>query len=283
MPLLTLPWGHAAGHLGHRPADESIAEGPMALDVGPDGRIAVLDQVHARVQVWRDGQLPEVLGLPSNAFQDLAFGPDGRLWAMRRHGQPEIIAVGAVPPLVVALAHPRLGEPAAATALLVGRDGVWIERVHQDVLHLSDAQAGTPADPQALLGRFGAGQLLVTATLRPPTDAWVVAWTTDGAVAWQAQAQVRDATNNLLPILALREWAPTADGGAWLVIETAEGAERRHQALRWAAGGQLAQTVDLPLPTGPDEQFRPYRVGPDDALYALVADTDAARVWRFAP
>jgi sugar lactone lactonase YvrE len=57
-------------------------EGPVAL---PDGSIAFVDLLHAKVRAWKDGTLREIAALPG-APNGMRLGPDGALYICNNGG-----------------------------------------------------------------------------------------------------------------------------------------------------------------------------------------------------
>ncbi len=71
--LLSLPWGQGEGQVGLQLPGEGLARGPEAFAVAEDGRIALLDSVNRRLQLFDQDQrvLSSVdLGLAEPAFVD---------------------------------------------------------------------------------------------------------------------------------------------------------------------------------------------------------------------
>jgi hypothetical protein len=90
--ILALPWGSGSEAVGLRVREGyPEREGPFALDVAGDGRIALLDHVNQRVLIYDpNGQGFRSIGLP---FQfknqgDLQFGPAGQLAVFDAVGEP---------------------------------------------------------------------------------------------------------------------------------------------------------------------------------------------------
>ena len=276
-PLLILPWGQAPGQVGHRRESESMQEGPMALDVAPDGRIAVLDQVNGRVQVFSVGQPVQILPIQRDTFQDVAFDDAGRLFALDRLGVPEVVALTGGG-LQVPTVGEGLDEGAAATGLFPMADGLWVESEHETLVHISDAQGHALTERTQVPGRVGqTGRQLVVAKVIGPQQVTVRVREATGAVTFTAQLQFAWALDGI------REVAIDAQGQTLVVVDLAQDGQRRLTAVVLDAKGMELRRTELPPPTQPDEQFRSVRLGPDGALYLLQCGADAATVVKVQP
>lgn len=279
---LVLPWGQAPGQVGHRRDAEAMPEGPMALDVAPDGRIAVLDQVNGRVQVFAAGQPVQILPIPRDTFQDVAFDDAGRLFALDRLGVPEVVALTGGG-LQVRTVGEGLDEGAAATGLFPMADGVWVESEHHALVHIADAQGQALTERTQVPGRVGqTGRQLVVAAVTGQGQVTVRVREPTGAVTFTAQLQFT------LRLDGIREVAVDAQGQTLVVVAQARDeadrtVESRLTAVVLDVKGQELRRTELPPPAQPDEQFRPVRLGPDGALYLLQCGADAATVLRVQP
>jgi hypothetical protein len=279
--VLQLPWGQAPGQVGHHRGEENMPEGPMALDVAADGRLAVLDQVNGRVQLFAPGQPVQILPLPRDSFQDVAFDDAGRLYALDRHGLAEVIALTGG-----ALQLPTIGdgvdEGGAVTGLFPMRDGLWVEAEHDTLVHLADAEGHALAERQQLRGRFGQdGKHLVRAEVQG---------------GHQVRVEVSDAVGRTFAthldfawrLDGIRELALDAQGQTVVVVALARDerdrtVESRLTAVVLDAAGQELRRTELSPPTQPEEQFRPIRLGPDGALYVLQCGAQGAEVVKVQP
>lgn len=255
----------------------------MALAVSDDGRVAVLDQVNARVLVLTPGRTEvEHLSLPRATFQELVWDAGGRLWALDRLGQPELRALTGGPATLTTLGD-GVAEGASITGLFAGTNGLWAETEHAELVQLTDVHGLAVSERAVLPGRFGhdtgilrsvarAGERRVVVTARLP----------DTTVAFRHTIELP------LPVLGVREWRGTADGRTVVVVASAlqrdtQVLQERLTAVVLAPSGVELRRLELPPPTEPDEQFRPLQLTADGSLYLLRCVVDAAEVWRFVP
>ncbi len=102
---LAVPWGDGQASVGQRMREGyPYREGPFALDVAEDGRIALLDPVHERVLVYHPydqtfSQVP--LPFPFTSQGDMVFDSQGRLAIFDSLGMPLEQSTISIPQLYV--------------------------------------------------------------------------------------------------------------------------------------------------------------------------------------
>lgn len=101
--ILTLPWGDGPQSVGmQQRAGYPLREGPMAFDVAPDGRLAILDAVNERVLSYNTQDetftsFPLPFTYKSQA--DLKFNQNGQLAILDIVGEPAEQSANAIPRL----------------------------------------------------------------------------------------------------------------------------------------------------------------------------------------
>src|SRR5262245_45057636 len=93
--LVRAPWGKEVGQLGRKREAESAPQAPMGFAVDAEGRIHVLDQVNARLQIFDRDKPPRVVSLPSDAFQDIALDAKGNPIVLDRLATGTVAFLGA--------------------------------------------------------------------------------------------------------------------------------------------------------------------------------------------
>lgn len=286
----TAKWGSGPDELGHALRDEAASEGPMSLNVGPDGRLYVLDQVNARVQVFsRDGAVVGSVPIGTETAQDLAVVGGGRIWLLDRHrGLLALVdADGRRLAEVGYLGH-GVAEPAVTTALFAfgGSLGVEVERTL--VVRVASLEGAPDADRRAFDGvppaRDGGAWRRATLAATDPHLALVWDAAQSGALSHRREVRFD------LPVRALRGLASDAGGNAWLAVylarERAEAPfdvveERSEVAVIDGEGGLLARVAFAPM-VRPEEQFREFAFAPDGAVYHLQCVEDGAVIARWS-
>lgn len=88
--MLHLPWGTGEGQVGLLPASEAATVGPDAIEVGPDGRIAILDQVNRRV-VLADPKTGAITSFaaPLGGTGDVGIDAAGQIVVLDTAGVPD--------------------------------------------------------------------------------------------------------------------------------------------------------------------------------------------------
>lgn len=101
--ILALPWGDSPQSVGMQQREGyPLREGPMAFDVAPDGRLAILDAVNERVFSYNtQDQTITFLPLPFTykSQADLKFNQNGRLAILDIVGEPEEQGANTIPGL----------------------------------------------------------------------------------------------------------------------------------------------------------------------------------------
>lgn len=287
-PVLQVPWGSAPGQLGHSIPEEGAPEGPMTVTADASGRIFVLDQINARIAVFDAGAPTGEIPLPGDTFQDLDFfGRDGFV-LLDRHMSSSLAFLDAKGHVSHEVALVGLGvrEGTSVTAIFSRADGVWAEVEHTGVVQITDA-SGKPSRPRRFAaGRSTGDELAVRAALDPAKASVVLS---RAEVGLPARDFARVAFAMKPSAITGLEVLP---GGN--VFVSAQLFEERpvapfdvvasdHTLTLLGPGGELLDQQSIPDHEGPEEVFRPARLGADGAIYALRFAHEGAEVWRYAP
>jgi hypothetical protein len=281
-------WGSGPAELGHSRPQEGNPEGPMSFAVDRSGRVLVLDQVNSRVQVFAGGTFAPSVPLPADTFQDIDVGPRGDLVLLDRLARQAVVFAGAGGAVAheVALAGAGVPEGGGVTGLFERDDGTWVEVEHRDLVRV--ANAGGRADPNrpTLPGRpTGDGRAFLRAAL-DGREAAVVLRRARDADAFSPLARVPFPA----PILHLTALESDARGriflAASLVRRPADEGSRPDEAEVLAIlgpdGAELGR-VTLPPRLGPEEFYRPVRLGADGNVYQLSWDESGVTMRRILP
>ena len=289
-----LPWGAAPGQAGRALPSEANPEAPSSLAVTADGRIWLLDQVNARVTVFRlnNGQVTDVEPdrPATRTTQDLAVAPDGsRLWLLDRLVQKTLTRVDLATGLasVLPLGHLPASQLAGMNALFERDDGVWAEIEHSQLLHLATLDASLPT-PQLQLGR-AAGKLVVRAQKAQKNTVMLVAYADvqvgdQGAIPPATWVRTLTFAQDVLHIAGVD---PLPDGSLWVTVELATFREGQapllaREAVLVGAQGQEIQRIHPCLAEGPEEQLRTTATGADGALYQMCRSDAGLHVERWS-
>jgi hypothetical protein len=259
----------------------------MSFVVDKEGTPFVLDQVNARIEVLPAGQPPRLLPLPRDTFQDLALDGAGGYVLLDRLGSASVAFMNGAGSITheVPLAGPGVPEGGAVTALVHREDGTWVEVAHESLVRIAD-ERGEP-DPlrPSVSGRFTAdGQSRIRAAVVGPTTA--VLHGTPIAPGPQEPALRIDFP---LPIAELSALESDAAGrrylGASLLRERAvppfDILDSAEMVVVIAPDGRESSRISLAPSTGPEEQFRPIRMGADGRLYQLSCTERGGALYRW--
>lgn len=275
--VLTIPWGSGPGELGRKFPQEGNPEGPMSFAVDSSGRLLVLDQVNSRIQVFENGKFLLSIAIPSDTFQDIAVDEDGDIAALDRLARKSIAFIDASGRFNHEMPFEGRGvaEGGSVTAMFYRDDGVWVEVGHERLVRVSDRLGRVdPARPSAQ-GRFsGDGQYYLTASLEGREAAVVQARRIDdpaGGTVTLARVKFQMKIMNLLTLES------DSEGRIYLVAalfreretEPFDVVEQAVTLVVIGPDGKEIGRIVFPSYAGPEEQFRPFILGPDGAIYQL--------------
>ncbi|MEZ4409842.1 MAG: hypothetical protein R3A52_25720 [Polyangiales bacterium] len=264
----------------------------MAIAVGPDGAVDVLDARNQRVQRFSRGVAVASAGPVGEATQDITHLPDGRLVTVDRLGTGTVTVFDrdGHPGATVPLRGGPIAEGGAVTGVFADADGVYVENAHREVVRVADANGHEDPARPTLWGRPSRdGAQLLRAAIEDR-----MAGTVRVIVAARENGAIKDAGRRWFR--CGRRCCTSADArgaarGASHVAATVARSRRRACATRrwwWRAStarGALDGVMRLPPLAGEDELFRPVTVDDDGGVYVMDA-TPAGLVVRrygFAP
>ncbi len=124
--VLSLGWGTGPDQVGRRRDPEAAAEGPMALGVGRDGSVYVLDQINGRVlRRGKDGAFGKPIAIGTTTAQDLLVDATGGVTVLDRLGEHTLKRYAPDGELVAQQTLGAIGvrEAGGTTGLYEGEDG----------------------------------------------------------------------------------------------------------------------------------------------------------------
>src|SRR5262249_9712385 len=148
-------YGSEPGQSGRRREQEWNPEAPMAVAAGPNGQLAVVDQVNRRILRYKDGKLVGTINTGGDTVQDIAFGRDGKLLVLDRLVDGNLQVYGADGKLAneVALAGKGVTENGTITGVFSDDDGIYVESDHDSVVRIADAAGQSDQNRPPLAGR----------------------------------------------------------------------------------------------------------------------------------
>lgn len=285
--LIDGAWGTHPGEFGHRPADESNPEGPMGLVAGNDGKLYVLDQANARVQIYgADGKLAQSIAIGPDTAQDLATADDGRVAVLDRVHEGEVITYGADGQTLgsVTVSGGPIPEAGGATGVFIDASGTWIEREHGEIVHVAGPDGKSDPDRGTQPGRPTRDALYyVNAAVvdKLAGTARVRLFDHDARLVWQ-QTVTFPAT-----ILNLALLDSDRTGHVYVAAEIAEesGTTLTNEQLIVVRldepTGVESGAISIPPLTSADETFRPLSVADDGTVYEMIPGPSGVQVLTF--
>jgi hypothetical protein len=284
--VLRASWGSGVGELGR--SEHGAPEGPMSFAVDDAGRMHVLDQVNARIQVFEKSEAPRVVPLPSSTYQDLALTADGGTVVVDQLGTGTVGYLDASGEMThsIPIAGPNIDDPAAVTALFAREDGTWLEVEHQHLVRIADARGEPDPDRPVMPGRFSRdGSAAMRVAMTSPTSARLTVehFGSSGAAVETTLAFDEN-------LLAIRSLDSDLEGRAYVVVDQIlEDADDpdvivdEHQTMVVVGeDGKELERFDVEVPPTADEQKRPITIDAHGAVFQLVCAKDAAMNERFA-
>ncbi|MGZ3426040.1 MAG: hypothetical protein ACXVCV_05285 [Polyangia bacterium] len=282
-------YGSGENQFGRRREAESNPEAPMAVAAGPDGQLAVVDQVNRRILRYDHGKLVGTISTGGDTVQDLAFAKDGKLLVLDRLVDGNVQIYGSDGKLAneLSLAGKGVPEGGGVTGLFADDDGIYVERDHESVVRIADASGRVDPNRRELVGRPSRdGRLLLAAEIADAAAGDVLVTAVDrasGQPAWKQPLHLG------IPIVHIITLDSDRAGLVYLAVdvghETASPpfvlTDERILVSRLGGGGAPRGMLEIPpLPTA-DESFRPITVDDDGAVYVMAAGDAGLAVTRY--
>ena len=282
-------YGSADGQFGRRRDPESNPEGPMAVAAGPNGQLAVVDQVNRRILRYKDGKLVGSVAIGGDTVQDIAFARDGKMLVLDRLVDGNVQIYGADGKLAneVSLAGKGVSEGGGVTGVFSDDDGIYVERDHESVVRIADASGASDPNRPEMVGRPSRdGRLLLAAEIADAANGDVLVSASDrtsGQPAWKQPIHLG------IPIVHIITLDSDAAGQVYLAVdvghETASAPftiyDEHILVARLGSGGAPRGMLSIPpLPTA-DESFRPITVDDDGSVYVMAAGDNGLAVTRY--
>ena len=281
-------YGSGDGQFGRRREAESNPEAPMAVAAGPNGELAIVDQVNRRIQRYKNGKLVGSVSTGGDTVQDVAFSRDGKMLVLDRLVDGNVQVYGADGKLVneLSLAGKGVTEGGGVTGVFSDDDGIYVERDHESVVRIADASGKSDPTRPELVGRPSRdGHLLLAAEIvdAQQGDVLVSAADRSGQPMWKQPIHLG------IPIVHIITLDSDAGGLAYLAVdvghETASAPFRIYDehilVARLGSGGAPRGMLAIPpLPTA-DESFRPITVEDDGSIDVMAAGDNGLAVTRY--
>lgn len=149
--LFTARWGGAKEELGRERPPEGNPIGPMSFGVDARGRVHVLDNVNARIQVRAaDGSQDNNILVDVKNPEDMAVAADGSSAVLDRHRDKAVTLYDDSGKLrgKLTLEGQGIDDVGSITGVFVDGSDVYVEREHGPLVKIGGLD-GTPADPRS--------------------------------------------------------------------------------------------------------------------------------------
>ncbi len=282
-PIYHFDWGSANGQIGAFTSGEGGVEGPMSFAIANDGRLAILDQVNSRVQIFdTNGQWQQSITVPRTASH-LLFMAQGVVvsepWYKR-----EVLAYDPNGVLRERVALSNEVEwptdlAAIGSSIYVESDGRLLALPFTTLPMVSANAASLPGRP--LLHQ--AGMSMAPGRLEANSQAVRLVNQGNGRIS-QLQLHIADRQ-----ILQLQDYFSDPAGNLYIQLylseslTSAEYPERNPEALLkidargMFVGAFIQSSMHYTL-----LQQRQYVLGPDGAIYQMQATAEGVTIYRLS-
>lgn len=281
--------GSGSNEVGVTMPQEANPEGPMSFVPAADGAIYILDQVNARVQVFRDGTVTKSVPIPGRTFMDIDLLPDGRLVLLDNLVRKEVRLLDPVGKTlrVLPLAGKNIRDPAAVTEVFCNsgdvRPGIWVlnDEGGQRSVRLAGLD-GTP-DPErpSLPGRLtlDGKRLLAFEFDEADERAGKIIRSREDLEKWDRFPVAFDM--HIAQVLGLWD---DSEGKLYLgVFLTADLDEPTYAnvALVLDPNGRELRRFEMRVSSMPHEMWRTVRGTPDGRVYQMILKGDSLLIHLF--
>jgi hypothetical protein len=263
------PLGGGPGEFEVLDAEEGNAEGPMSLSVHADGRVFVLDQLNARVQVFSEAQLLREIPIPEGGYQDLAVLEAERLVLLDRLVNQVLLVldfggreIGRVP-----LDSVGIDEPARVSAVWSRPDGVWLEYSEKSV-HVLGREGQVLDTRESVDGHIAStGRARLDVSINPVGELTVSRANRDGSNVVRRRISYAEPVSHVLLL------AGDDSERIHLVTEhirsTVEGNDSRIELVQLSPLLDEIRRSELEVTPSYREQFRAFDVAKTGTVYRL--------------
>ncbi|MGD0921170.1 MAG: hypothetical protein ABSA70_05310 [Terriglobia bacterium] len=279
-------YGSGPDDLGHSIPEEAAPEGPMSFALGSKGEIYVLDQLNARIQVFRDKKRIETIPIPDNSnsdFKDIDVTKDGKIVLLDASMQKKVYLLDAEGTVLNKL--PLKGRNVPSADSVYGMycredgmwDGIWVETEGRSV-RIADL-AGNP-DPRriAVMGWFTyKGTRLLRAEVLGDVTAGVHI-SEENKTRWKDFRLVFD-----MPVGGLELVNTDQADDIFVEASLGEDSKAANIALVLNLEGQEKKRINLFVSHRVEQTFRNFRLSPDGKIYQMALDDEGVAVRRYDP
>ena len=260
--------------LGVFTPQEASPEGPMSFAVNAAGEIYVLDQLNSRIQVFKDGRKLRSIPIPGETFCDLDIMPDGRVALLDNLVKEEVVIIntGGQPEETISLNRPEITEPAAITGIYCRSEGLWPglwAEVENGFILLAGLDGKQAADFRKLPGlltpdgkRFLRMEIVGERQVR-------LSRSEEDFQTWKSFD-----LNFELPVgVVYGPWEDRA-GNLYLAAHTFDEQSEASEMVVLGPSGQERHRLKMALSSSVHEMFRPVLVTSDGLIYQMVIETE---------
>ena len=251
--VVAAPWGSEVGEAGLAGSRELGFGGPSSFDVAPDGTVAVLDQVNARVERWSHAGVKATNVEVSGGLADFALEPGGTmdvleppsrmtpapvLRSFRGDGTPrwaQRLSDRTWAKLAAGPAGPTVQQQPSEQWLPVAEHGAALGRAAQ-------AGRGRPGRPftngrEVVVERIGAGELRLAELVgNAPMRSWRITSTTP-----LGEVQLVEPHGNRLVVVTKTYTDDRSDYLVLVLDRSGIAASFAVESLEWAESAPLAR------------------------------------------
>lgn len=271
--VLRVRTGYGADEVGAVEPQEANPEGPMSFAVSPDGELYILDQLNARLQIFRDGKRVRSVPIPGQTFVDIELIGGERILLLDNLVKKSLVVLdrrgGTI--RTVPLEGQGVGEAAEVIALEARAEGpwkgIWVMAEERWIRIATDDGAADPSR-LVLVGRPSFdGKRLLRAELRGEAAVSVLSTAHLEAASWDRTEIAFER-----PVLQVLGLWDGPKGSVFVGVRLDAGGSEADIVVRLSPDGREIGRVPLASSMAPHEIFRPVRVLPDGRIYQMMLE-----------
>jgi hypothetical protein len=282
--VLRKPIGAGSEQIGCDTPEDGDPVGPMSFAVAADETIYVLDQVNARVQVYRNNSHLRSLPLPSQDAIDIDVTSSGSVLVLDNLLDKALFIIDGSSGAVlqkIDLEGKNIAYAPAVTGIFFRPSGeyagIWAEIEDRAVL-IAKVDGSADPDRISVPGLLTArGDKLVRAEIIGDITVMVYR-STEKFSEWNESSVEFDALVVHLPVLAV-DLSENAYLGAFLSDDQVT----KNVVVKLNASGQELKRIDLPVQQREEEVYRSMRVDGQGRIYQMIVEENDVVIRRYVP
>jgi|YNPBryunderm2012_1023409.scaffolds.fasta_scaffold00146_2 hypothetical protein len=280
--LVRVKIGSGPDELGVITPEEANPEGPMSFVVGSGGEIYILDQINARIQVFKERRLIKTIKIPDEVFSDLELLPGGLIALLDSVVKKAVFIIDEKgnPLQTISLLQKEISTPEAVIGLyyrsLGNWPGLWAQADNTSIL-IADSDGKPVSQPRVLPGLLTPnGQRLLKLEMEDEKLA-IISRSDETLKNW-----TRYKVNLELPLGQVFGLWEDLRGRLFLAVNLFDEKKEVNQTIVLNSRGKELARIEMFVSTHPGEVYFPVRVTPEGQVYQLAIEEKEVVIRRYS-